>query len=130
MNLNIPNSLFMHAHVLPGKYLEMYLKFNDCRHYIQAFIYNPLWYKLTMLRHPALLCSLHVRFESVQVSFIFLYVYYHNLSYVCLFFYFFACREAQDPAHCMGGVLSLYHPTATATPHQHKGDRTEGPATE
>lgn len=42
MNLNIPNSLFMHAHVLPGKYLEMYLKFNDCRHYIQAFIYNPL----------------------------------------------------------------------------------------
>lgn len=94
MNLNIPNSLFMHAHVLPGKYLEMYLKFNDCRHYIQAFIYNPLWYKLTMLRHPALLCSLHVRFESVQVSFIFLYVYYHNLS---MFVYSFIYLHAEKP---------------------------------
>lgn len=34
-----------------------------------------------MLRHPALLCGLHLRFKSVQVSFIFLHVhvygYYH-----------------------------------------------------
>lgn len=37
-----------------------------------------------MLRHPALLCSLHVRFESVQVSFIFLYVYYR--LFILLFF--------------------------------------------
>lgn len=87
MNLNIPNSLFMHAHVLPGKYLEMYLKFNDCRHYIQAFIYNPLWYKLTMLRHPALLCSLHVRFESVQVSM------YITIILVCLFILLFFCMQ-------------------------------------
>lgn len=47
-----------------------------------------------MLRHPALLCSLHLRFESVQVSFIFLYVYYHNLS---MFVYSFIFLHAEKP---------------------------------
>lgn len=87
-----------------------------------------------MLRHPALLCGLHLRFKSVQVSFIFLHVhvygYYHNQISMFIYTLFFVCREAEDPAHCMGGVLSLYHPTATATPHQHTGGRTEGPATD
>lgn len=79
-----------------------------------------------MLRHPALLCGLHLRIKLVQVSLIFLHVhvygYYHNQISMFIYTLFFCMQRSRRSSPLYGrGPLPLPPNSHGHAPSTHGG---------